>query len=574
MADIYDNSSLPPLTPQHRYSFAEDTDSSETDTVLNTPTGWSDLSPSNSPSSVSHPRWSLASTFSTAFSRHGYAHKVKRHSDLPKARLLTTIYRFEASRQDHSPSILEFINCLKAHLEDWAEHPTMAAHRAATRRAIKHMARRPDLTDVVFRKVERRRRRRREQQQFKEKRRRRQQEQQLSQDNHHRETGEDQERVLMDAIHAAQAPLLTEVTELQRNLDGLRDEKDDVEQTLAEVQHELQLVLDELDHEKQQTVEYRTIIARLESHLHAVELHDEQDDDNDVSVEKDTEGSPTAAIVAIRYKESLERNRELEAESSHLRHSVERLKIERENQKALVDQRLRRHTEDLRRAREALADAEKRVAEGELKLEVAKSLARRQQKSLEQQLAEAVAARQEQERELAAAAQSDQQAIHQPCRDVETALSREVAKREAQLAQLERTLQQVTEQQHRDRGAWERRMRDELSAVYMQEKEVYKVQISRELRALASQTAEQETEIESLERRYGEAAAAATRAEALRKQVEEKCADQMHQYEKNEQDLRNTILQLTQKLSSLEHDSLKLFSRNIELAQQLGLRDP
>ncbi|KAG2224168.1 hypothetical protein INT45_000183 [Circinella minor] len=137
-----------------------------------------------------------------------------------------------------------------------------------------------------------------------------------------------------------------------------------------------------------------------------------------------------------------------------------------------------------------------------------------------------------------------------------------IAERDVKIQDLEATLQQLlTERQN-----WEQQAAEK----YFHEKETFKVQISREVRELAGALAEQESQMDVLEKRRQQDALTINRIEALKRAAEQKCQKRLDDWEVEEKKLRMTVATLEAKVVKLEQDTLVLYSKNLKLAHQLG----
>ncbi|KAI9489019.1 hypothetical protein BDB00DRAFT_845305 [Zychaea mexicana] len=184
-------------------------------------------------------------------------------------------------------------------------------------------------------------------------------------------------------------------------------------------------------------------------------------------------------------------------------------------------------------ARAMLTRTQTTIAELELRLEVANSLAKKQR----------------QQQPLPTVVKCD-------CRQTI------VAERDAQIQNLESTIQHY----EGERQTWEQ----QAAARYFQEKEAFKVQVSRQVRELAGALAEQECQNDVLEKRRQEDALTISRMETLKRQAEEKCQKRLINWEAEEKSLRMTVATLEAKIVKLEQDSLVLYAKNLKLAHQLG----
>ncbi|KAI7858116.1 hypothetical protein BDC45DRAFT_328265 [Circinella umbellata] len=137
-----------------------------------------------------------------------------------------------------------------------------------------------------------------------------------------------------------------------------------------------------------------------------------------------------------------------------------------------------------------------------------------------------------------------------------------IAERNIKIQDLEATLQQLLAEQQ----GWEQ----QAAKKYFHEKETFKVQISREVRELAGTLAEQESQMDVLEKRRQQDALTINRIEAKKRAAEQKCQKRLDDWEAEEKKLRMTVATLEAKVVKLEQDTLVLYSKNLKLAHQLG----
>ncbi|KAJ8662542.1 hypothetical protein O0I10_001503 [Lichtheimia ornata] len=516
---------------------------------------------------------STESTRSSSSSKRACDHEMVR-----VAKLLSAVYEFENRPQMHQEpqQVQDFCGHLRQLLEDWAEQPTTAVGSMAARRLKRdnhNVATRTNMAanaatvggtllyyNVRHAHYYRRRRLRRQQTSILRQRVRQRRQQRVNHhdndddddknedDGHHEQVAQLQQRVDKAEAETRAAQQATRLVQadmhekIQQSQATLRIQMAYLEQALATVQRD------------RDTIEQRTLDQMRQQQYHAI-------DDPSTTPSNDTDGLRLQVIELESRCNRIQKN-----------HDQERLRLQR-----AVDNATDRQTQAeyaVQGLKTSLSAAEKTVAELELKLEVAKSMAKKQQEEQQAKMMEAdhTSCRQNEmnlQREIAAQ-QAEVSRLERSLQQLSEQHQREIAAQRTEIAHLQQSLQQLSEQQQRERGAWEQKLREEFSALYYHEKEAYKVQVSREMRMLANKVAEQEADLESMERRQQQDAKAVATAESMRRAIEARCNEKRVAWEDEEKKLRMTIVGLEQKVSRLEQDALQLYSRNLKLAHQLG----
>ncbi|CDS05550.1 hypothetical protein LRAMOSA08078 [Lichtheimia ramosa] len=539
--------------------------------ILQHPNG-SSVSNISSTNSSSGTRLSSSNMTSSSIT-HSTEYSSKRacdHEMVRVAKLLSAVYEFENSPQLHQQpeQVQDFCGHIRQLLEDWAEQPTTLVGSVAARRLKRdnnNVATRTNMAanaatvgGTLYYNVRhhphyyKRRRLRRQQTAILRQRVRQRRQQRVNQnekDQDNEEIGYEQVAQLQQRVDKAeaetraaqQATRLVQADmheKIQQSQATLRIQMAHLEQALATVQRD------------RDTIEQRTLDQMRQQHYHAID-----DSSNDTD---------SLRLQVI----------ELESRCNRIQknHDQERLRLQR-----AVDNATDRQTQAeyaVQGLKTSLSAAEKTVAELELKLEVAKSMAKKQQEEQQAKLVEAdhTLCRQTEmnlQREIAAQ-QAEVARLNRSLQQLSEQHQHEIAAQKNEIAHLQQSLQQISEQQQRERDTWKQQLREEFSALYYHEKEAYKVQISREMRMLANKVAEQDADIESMERRQQQDAKAVATAESMRRAIEARCNEKRVAWEDEEKKLKMTIVELEQKVSRLEQDALQLYSRNLKLAHQLG----
>lgn len=129
-------------------------------------------------------------------------------------------------------------------------------------------------------------------------------------------------------------------------------------------------------------------------------------------------------------------------------------------------------------------------------------------------------------------------------------------------------------QLERELGAHKDDIKERLDREYRQQSDTLQVKITRELREMACQMAELEDQVENAERQH---LSNLNALETLRRGYSK--SDEATQYKLNhwntiESELQSTIAALEGRVISLEKEVLVLYSKNLELARQLGELEP
>ncbi|CAO3698577.1 unnamed protein product [Rhizopus stolonifer] len=169
--------------------------------------------------------------------------------------------------------------------------------------------------------------------------------------------------------------------------------------------------------------------------------------------------------------------------------------------------------------------------------------------------------------------------------ELENALRRSAAEKERELvkvrSEFEKSQLKVEQmktyydkQLERELGAHKDDIKERLDREYRQQSDTLQVKITRELREMACQMAELEVQVENAERQQ---LSNLNALETLRRGNSK--SDEATQYKLNhwntiESELQSTIATLEGRVISLEKEVLVLYSKNLELARQLGELEP
>ncbi|KAI9246590.1 hypothetical protein BY458DRAFT_560535 [Sporodiniella umbellata] len=170
-------------------------------------------------------------------------------------------------------------------------------------------------------------------------------------------------------------------------------------------------------------------------------------------------------------------------------------------------------------------------------------------------------------------------------RELEEALGRSVAEKEKELALLKKTLEKNERAMEKTEAVYAQRLEREcavhrqdlqegLQKQYRQQTDAFQLQVTRELRAMACQIADLETDLESAARENRQQQKVILALQAGASTLQDIDHRSLQQRQATEKELQTTIAQLHIQVASLEKESLVLYSKNLELAHQLGELEP
>ncbi|KAI8360784.1 hypothetical protein BD560DRAFT_448917 [Blakeslea trispora] len=166
-------------------------------------------------------------------------------------------------------------------------------------------------------------------------------------------------------------------------------------------------------------------------------------------------------------------------------------------------------------------------------------------------------------------------------KELEEALKRTLAERDAEIAktnqELEKTkkqidrVQQFNEKQiQREVDARLEELETQLRLAHKKDTDTYKLQISREVRELSGQLVEFEEELQALERQHLQDQQSIENAKHSQFSVEETMRIEKNNWERKEHELKMDITKAEQRIISLEKEVLLLYGKNLDMAMHLG----
>ncbi|KAI9274266.1 hypothetical protein BDA99DRAFT_497028 [Phascolomyces articulosus] len=608
MTDFMSSRGPPPAPPPHALTFAEDSAidyASETDTALNTPTSWTTPDHSISTPHLNNHRWSLSSSWSSTFSRpSSIQNNNKRSSEFFMPRRSISPKKIKSSMH-HRTSLPP--NSITTPISSSTSTPTNSGKLFSKLAAFAHHSNNNHSTSDVIQEeqdsyfinninvqYQQQKREDKQQNQSTLPRSRHYNKQKRQQQNRiHRHESIRVQRLLgmvyQFQLSSSKDPSVTEnnneamsafCTQMQMYLESWADLKVDKRHVVRQVnssilsnhrsfpvrskQQRKRIVGDhfhnyqqkkqnqvsnipifnaqdngdELETRIQQKLDSArkpliTRINELETALTACKYDKNQVEQKLEIVEaKLTTMQATASTTAEHNNDNIEKVYDEKSTSDRL--SVVSSEDDQQNNKdtksPIDDEREKVYQE----ASIMLTQAQKTITELELKLQSANNLLFEKQRELEHAK------------------------IVPKCNCKQTIL----AERNIKIQDLEATLQQLLD----ERTHWEQ----QAAAKYYHEKETFKVQVSRQVRELAGTIAEQESQMDVLEKRRQQDALTINRVESLKRAAEQKCQKRLNEWETEEKGLRMTIATLEAKVVKLEQDTIVLYGKNLKLAHQLG----
>ncbi|KAI7869020.1 hypothetical protein BDF14DRAFT_1787055 [Spinellus fusiger] len=362
------------------------------------------------------------------------------------------------------------------------------------------------------------------------------------------------------------------------------EEKKEIEQILEVIHVEMKTVIEELDETKQECLRWKEQAQRVRTELDQL-LH--------VEGEKNPE-----AVIAVIQKELKTELSVMEQEMKCQAVTIQNLRNELRTNETLcreLKQMKSSHEKELARLftfrekaakleiqrhalNDKLVDAEKAVAECDMKIEAAKTLSDKQLQAslvkisdLEEKLSKS---------QLSLKRFKHRSNMHEEI-SIEIALQRVVAERDGEISKMKRKIDDLTRKiTHRDaaynsrheqdKEAWKEHIVDETKLQYQRDLDIFKVQNTREIREMASQIAELEHEIEEMMCSRSNESERITNTEKKVVAIEQETQVQKLEWEKEEKELKTVLHRLEQKIVGLEGETVRLYEKNLDLAHRLG----
>ncbi|KAL0087757.1 hypothetical protein J3Q64DRAFT_1734302 [Phycomyces blakesleeanus] len=378
------------------------------------------------------------------------------------------------------------------------------------------------------------------------------------------------------------------IAALNKSMTESLEEKEEIEQTLDAMRTEMETMLEELEESRQESERFRDQANGLRSDLDLLSKMDDEHKSDHVLYLLQTEAQ---AQINEMEKETKRQDLVIKDLRNDLR-TIESLYREAKQAKATQDKELGRLQSIRERAAEVdiqrktleakLFEAEKLKAEAELKEEMVKAQTKQLQEDFKDSITNLQTQLDEAKNELAARRPNgtDNEAA-----SIEKALERAVAERDAELSKLQKTLEQTERKmahqeasyitrQEQEKAAWKVLIEEQSGLEHQRNLDIFKVQHSRDIREMACQIADLESEIESLERRHSEESSHFAIIKREQTAIEEKARLEKVEWITVERELRQSIVVLEQKTIGLEGETVRLYGKNLDLAHRLGQMDP
>ncbi|KAI8070621.1 uncharacterized protein B0P05DRAFT_474221 [Gilbertella persicaria] len=320
-----------------------------------------------------------------------------------------------------------------------------------------------------------------------------------------------------------------ETNQLRQKLKINKEEQQDMEQVVDDMQKEMQIMLDELDQTKRQKERFEEKSQRLEKDL-----------------QEDSPDHGSQALLRESHTTILQLESDLEQQKEKLEQLLLRTTQERNTMVTTHAQQVDALVLEKNELRARLVQAERSAAELNLLVTVERKKA------------------------------SD--------KELEDALKRTLAERDAALAKTQQEIMKLKQQADRLSQYNEKQIQREvvarleelesnLKSTYKKETDTYQLQISREVRELSGRLVELEEELEGMERRQAQYDQQIENIKRSQLNAEEALRAQRLIWEKKEHQLKMEMTKSDQKIISLEKEALVLYSKNLDMARHLGELD-
>lgn len=327
-----------------------------------------------------------------------------------------------------------------------------------------------------------------------------------------------------------------EVQRYQARLNKSTEDKAEAEQLLDDMRKEMEDMLEELDGVKQQSEQYREKSSRLEQDIQNVISSDQQ--------------QQTAQDVLVREAKTrmVQLEQDLEDRKIKMREIEQTFKKKKYNLSETHRLQVAALTSEKEELRQRLVKAEL------LATEYAKTL--------------------ETEKKRIKVDTELEHALRQSAAEKEKELARVRAEFDKSQRHVDQMKTFYDKQLERELKAREDDMKEKYELQFRRQADTYQVQITRELREMASSMAELEIELESMERQH---AVDRNELEIVRKgqyKSDESLQSKIDHWKMIESQFESKIAILEGRVISLEQEVLVLYSKNLELARQLGELEP
>lgn len=316
----------------------------------------------------------------------------------------------------------------------------------------------------------------------------------------------------------------------QEKLKDSKEEQMEMEQVVDDMRQEMEAMIEELNQSKQQRERFEQKTKRLQDDLKA--MHSSSTED------------PEFLALQSLLRESETQVDQLEADHQEQMDKLEQIQAEFTKEKARIHATHAHQVDALVLEKEELR-ARLIKAEQSVSMAQSRKVVQVDNSELEEALRRTVAER-----------------------DGELAKTRfELEKHQRHSEQLQKNNQRQMQLELNTRL---NELETDLKAQCKKDVDTCQVQITRELRIMAGQMVELETELQDLERQHAQDVKAIEKHEQSLARLEKECKSKATLWQENESKLKSSLTIADQKITTLEKEALVLYSKNLELAQQLG----
>ncbi|KAK4520207.1 uncharacterized protein ATC70_008338 [Mucor velutinosus] len=320
---------------------------------------------------------------------------------------------------------------------------------------------------------------------------------------------------------------------MQSKLNDSKEEQAEMEQVVDDMRQEMEAMIEELNQIKQQRERSEQKSKRLQNDLKAMQTSSIQD--------------PDFLALQSLLRESETQVDQLEADHQEQMDKLEQIKSEFAKEKARI------HATHAHQVNALVLEKE------ELRARLIKA-------------------------EQSASIAQSRKVVQVDNSELEEALRRTVAERDGELAKTRFELEKSQRHREQLQKVNQRQMQLELNtrlneletslkSQYRKDVDTYQVQLTRELRNMSGQMVELETELQDLERQHAQDVNIIDKHEQSLARLEKEWKLKSTQWQVDENKLKTSLAIADQKITSLEKEALVLYSKNLELAQQLGELD-
>ncbi|KAL9557172.1 hypothetical protein MBANPS3_001514 [Mucor bainieri] len=320
---------------------------------------------------------------------------------------------------------------------------------------------------------------------------------------------------------------------VQDKLNDSKEEQTEMEQVVDDMRQEMEAMIEELSQSKQQRERFEQKSKRLQDDIKAMHTPSTED--------------PDFLALQSLLRESETQVDQLETDHQEQLEKLEQIKSEFAKEKARI------HATHAHQVNALVLEKE------ELRARLIKA-------------------------EQSALTAQSRKVVQVDNSELEEALRRTVAERDGELAKTRFELEKSQRHSEQLQKTNERQMQLELNtrlneleaslkSQYKKDIDTYQVQLTRELRNMSGQMVELETELQDLERQHAQDVSIIDKHEQSLARLERDWKLKSAQWQEHESKLTSSLTAADQKITTLEKEALVLYSKNLELAQQLGELD-